>query len=230
LPHSDLFYNSEKAVHTTYNHINANGLKQLTSSRRTMAVINHLLDYLSPDDLILDLACGYGRVTIPLAKMEFNIKGIDLSIELLTEATYLASQSHLPLEFTYGSMLQLQKYYKINSFTKIICLWLSFNHLLTQSDQVQAVNEIYHVLQPGGFAIIEMLNGELPAVKRELQLFGQGEHNRVQPMDLHGTIFHYYIHNKASFSAICDQSFFSDYNVRIGDFGYESRLLAFLYK
>ena len=75
---------------------------------------------------------------------------MDLSDELLQEAKIQAENANVSINFRTGNMLDLRNYYPPKSFTKVICLWLSFNHLLTELDQVTCLNEIYYVLQPGG--------------------------------------------------------------------------------
>ena len=39
-----------------------------------------------PDDVLLDLACGTGRIAIPLAQAGIEVTGIDLSREMLAKA------------------------------------------------------------------------------------------------------------------------------------------------
>ncbi|MFX1538828.1 MAG: class I SAM-dependent methyltransferase, partial [Promethearchaeota archaeon] len=178
--------------------------------------------------LVLDLGCGYGRLTIPLRIQGYQICGLDLSPHLLADARTNTRKTKLDIEFKQGSMLDLP--YKNETFDKIICMWLTFNHLLTKFDQVVALNEMYRVLKPGGLAIIEMINGELELIKRELQAIGRGENNRVKPTSINNIVFFFYIHNETTFRRICEQSNFQEFYIKIGEFAYEPRILGLLYK
>lgn len=221
------FSNSTYASNLTYDQLGAEGLAGITSMPRTLRTVDYLLKYIRGTDKILDLGCGYGRVSLPLASRGLNVTGLDLNPTLLTEAQKKASQlKDIELSFVQGSMLALP--FRKQSFDLIVCLWLTFNHLLTKEDQLQALNEIYRTLSPGGMAIVEMTNGEHPSTQHQLRSEGEGEDSKVLPILIHDFIFYYYIHTTTSFQELCHQSDFTDYNVQVTDFAYEPRLVAIL--
>jgi len=84
---------------------------------------------------ILDLACGYGRVAIPLAKAGYDVTGIDITPNLVDEARLNAGTEGVKVRFDIGSMTSLP--YPDDSFDRIICLWSSFNYLLTKNSQIK---------------------------------------------------------------------------------------------
>src|SRR5215216_1102863 len=53
---------------------------------------------------VLELACGSGRLTIPLAKGGVNITGMDTSEEMLNVAKLKASKSGASIRFIQGDM------------------------------------------------------------------------------------------------------------------------------
>ena len=61
----------------------------------------------SPDVQILDVGCGYGRIAIPLAELGYQIKGLDLSPQLIAEAQEEATKRGLDIEFSVGSMTEM---------------------------------------------------------------------------------------------------------------------------
>lgn len=58
---------------------------------------------------ILELCCGSGRLTIPLAK-EFNICGVDNSSSMLERAKLKAAKEELDIEFIEADMRTLHKF------------------------------------------------------------------------------------------------------------------------
>ncbi|MFX0095152.1 MAG: class I SAM-dependent methyltransferase [Candidatus Hodarchaeota archaeon] len=212
----------------SYNEFKAEGLKQITNDSRTKNSITALEKYLAKEDIILDLGCGYGRLTIPLKDQGYHICGVDLSEILIEEAKREAKKVDQAIEFKVGSMLNIP--YSDEKFDKIICMWLTFNHLLTKHNQIQALNEIYRVLKAGGAAVIEMINGESDSIKRELKESGIGEDKRIRIENINGVEFHFFIHDKKTFRRICELSSFQEFYIKSGDFGFESRLVGLLYK
>ncbi|MFX0063269.1 MAG: class I SAM-dependent methyltransferase [Candidatus Hermodarchaeota archaeon] len=218
----------ERASNKSYNDLGVDGLKRITNDHRTGNTIIALEKYLTKEDFILDLGCGYGRLTIPLKIRGYRICGLDLSPHLLADARANTRKMKLDIEFKKGSMLDLS--YENEIFDKIICMWLTYNHLLTKHDQMVALNEMYRVLKPGGLAIIELINRELESIKRELQVIGRGENNRVKPTTINNVVFYFYIHNENTFRRICEYSNFQEFYIKVGEFAYEPRILGLLYK
>ncbi|MFX1251037.1 MAG: class I SAM-dependent methyltransferase [Promethearchaeota archaeon] len=218
----------ERASNKSYNDLGVDGLKRITNDYRTGNTIVALEKYLTKEDLLLDLGCGYGRLTIPLKIRGYRIYGVDLSPHLLADARANTRKLKLDIEFKKGSMLDLP--YENGLFDKTICMWLTFNHLLTKHDQVVALNEMYRVLKPRGLAIIEMINGESETIKQELQVIGKGEDNRVKPTTINNVVFFFYIHNETTFRRICKLSNFQEFYIKVGEFAYEPRILGLLYK
>ena len=51
------------------------------------------------DAKILELCCGTGRLTIPIAKDGYNIKGVDYTLSMLERAKEKAFQAGLKIDF-----------------------------------------------------------------------------------------------------------------------------------
>jgi ubiquinone/menaquinone biosynthesis C-methylase UbiE len=127
----------------------------------TKKELSYLIKFLNKNDKILDVGCGYGRFTIPLAKLGYNIQGIDITPTLIKKAKQDAKKEKVNINFKVGDMKKLP--YKENSFNKIICMWSVFIELSKKKDQLMAIREMKRVLVTKGFALIEM---PVPVTKR----------------------------------------------------------------
>jgi SAM-dependent methyltransferase len=118
------------------------------------AFIDNLIQYFqfSTDDLILDLACGKGRHAIYLNSKDFNVVGLDLSLQNIEyarkhESNRLRFFVH-DMRFPWG---QEQFDFTLNLFT-------SFGYFETPGENQQAINAIASDLKPSGKLLIDFLN------------------------------------------------------------------------
>ena len=91
--------------------------------------------------LVLELACGTGRITLPLAE-EVSIIGLDLSESMLDLARKKARDKGLDIEFIQGDMTDFELNRKFNL---ILMVGNAFAHLETlmpetKEDEVVVVN------------------------------------------------------------------------------------------
>lgn len=178
---------------------------------------------------ILDLACGTGRTTIPLALAGYNVYGIDLSPTLVCEAKKRLKGKGFPQSLIKkGSMLAIPA--PADSFDRIVCLWTAFNELLEKQDQIAALNEMERVLRPGGIAFVDLVNGELKNIKEALAARGTGWRKKVASWDIEGVKHTSFFHDRDSLARICHLSRFSDFEVRFMNLNRKRRLIAFLKK
>ena len=102
---------------------------------------------------ILDLACGTGGSTLPLAARGYKVWGLDISGEMLASAREKAQRQGLPVEFMEADM---------RSFTlpRPVDLAVIFqeglNYLLTPGDVREAFASVYRALVPGGLFIFDL--------------------------------------------------------------------------
>jgi len=219
---------SEHISNKFYEDLSANGLATLASSRRTKDNLKLIKSLSKKSDKILDLACGYGRLTIPLAKAGYDIIGIDLAQNLILEAKFQAKKQGLKIRFDVGSMTRLP--YKPEFFDKIFCLWYSFDHLLTKSEQVKALNEMYRVLKFGGLAFLEVSNGERKKYVKKLKEEGTGKDKRILG-EVFGDVKNLsYKHSRQTLRAVCEKSKFKRFSVRFMNSHGRRCIVAELYK
>jgi ubiquinone/menaquinone biosynthesis C-methylase UbiE len=96
---------------------------------------------------VLELGCGTGRVTLPIARRGIEIVGLDNAPPMLAIARRKATKESLDLTWVEADMNGFQ----LNcSFGLIIIPYRSFLHLLTDADQASCLAAIRSHLVPGG--------------------------------------------------------------------------------
>jgi SAM-dependent methyltransferase len=111
---------------------------------------------------VLELGCGTGRVTVPLAKAGFDLVGVDNSAAMLALARSRVACSGLAERPGPGSVQLMQMDVQALEWTARFVLALfplnGFLHLTTVQDQVAALRGIHRALAPGGLLIIDLPN------------------------------------------------------------------------
>lgn len=125
----------------------------------------HLVTQIAPQR-VLELACGNGRVTLPLAeaavKHGFEVVGLELVPEMLAAANRRRSdaapetQAHLTLRE--GDM---RDWKAEQPFDLIVTPCSSICHLLTLDDQLAAFRCAFGNLTPGGRFIVDVTMADL---------------------------------------------------------------------
>jgi|SaaInlLV_10m_DNA_2_1039722.scaffolds.fasta_scaffold28275_2 ubiquinone/menaquinone biosynthesis C-methylase UbiE len=192
------------------------------------AQLQFLKNHLSKDQKILDLACGYGRLTIPLAQAGYKVEGIDLVPSLIKKAKELTQEENLKIKFKIGDIRDLAC--KENSFDAVICMWSSFNHLLTQKDQIKSLKEILRVLCEKGIAIIDLPYFRKPT-KEMLQL-GEflDDENHLFKREFRGVETILFLHSKQSLEKVLKAAKIETYKIKYVDIGGKRRLVLYLWK
>ena len=153
-----------------YNELGFEGMSKLKTEKRTNDELSYLKNFLKVGQRILDLGCGYGRYTIPLAEMGHDIEGIDITQSLVVKARSAAKERNLVVKFTVGDMRSLP--FLDKSYDVAICMWSTFSELSEAVDQKRAIEEMMRVLKDKGFALIEVRNNRKSGVDRKYQIEG----------------------------------------------------------
>jgi len=188
------------------------GYKWLSSRKSPMITdieISYLTTILRKDEKILDLACGYGRLSIPLASMGHQIERVDITPAFIEKAKKEAKRGRLDIKFRIGNMKDLP--YRDESFDSVICMWNAFSELAIKQDQLKAVQEIYRVLKNGGNAIIEVRN------HRSCRLIEENFIDGFVAMPS-------YNHTRGSMKHLMELSGIKSFRIFIDEFGERKRL------
>ena len=107
------------------------------------------------DARILELCCGTGRLTIPLAKEGFDITGVDITASMLEKATIKAAEANLNIKFIEADMraLDLPQQYDL-----IFIPFNSIHHLYTNDDLFQTLQTVKKHLKKDGLFIFDCFN------------------------------------------------------------------------
>ncbi len=187
---------------------------QWLSLRKSSVITENELTYLTgllkKGWKILDMACGYGRFSIPLAAMGYRVEGIDITPVFIEKAKEEAKKRNLNIEFRVGDMKSLP--YEDSSFDSVICMWNAFSELAQEQEQVCTILEIYRVLKKDGLAIVEVRNHRS---SRLVEANVIDEHEAMPS----------YNHTRGSMRRLMKLSRLEDYEVFIDDFGGRNRLI-----
>lgn len=123
-----------------------------------------------PQDVVLDIGCGLGRLTRALADQAGRVIGLDVSSEMIERARRL--NAHLDnVQFIHGDGESLSG---IAEESIDICVsHVVFRHIPDPAIILGYVTDSARVLRPGGFAVYEFSNAGAPHVHRFSQRFGR---------------------------------------------------------
>ena len=103
-------------------------------------------------ELVLDLACGTGSMTIPLAERGYDMIGVDGSADMLSEA-YARAMGRERLLFLQQDMRSFELYGTVGAVT---CCLDSLNYLLTSEDLNACLGLVHNYLDPDGVFLFDV--------------------------------------------------------------------------
>jgi 2-polyprenyl-3-methyl-5-hydroxy-6-metoxy-1,4-benzoquinol methylase len=120
-----------------------------------VAYIEHFIKEKScrMDSQVLELACGTGNITIPMALKGYKITAIDRSVEMLSQAQQKAGDLNLDVNFLQQDMLNLQLQKQYNT---ILCLCDGINYILEPKDLKAFFQKILSLLSEDGVFIFDI--------------------------------------------------------------------------
>ena len=103
---------------------------------------------------VLDLACGYGRIALPLAELGYRMTGFDLSSVLLDRARIATEQAGADIEWQQGDMRELPAGWS-GRFDAAINIFSAFGYFDQPDENQRVLEAVADVLKPGGVFIID---------------------------------------------------------------------------
>ena len=103
---------------------------------------------------ILELACGTGNITIPLAKKGYDIAGIDISEDMLGLALEKSEKIGVPLVLLEQDMVELD--FDLYDLDCVLCACDGFNYVTSLKDLNKIFDKIYELLKPGGVFVFDI--------------------------------------------------------------------------
>ena len=98
-------------------------------------------------EAVLELGCGTGRVTIPIAQAGVEVVGLDNAPAMLDIARRKAAAAGVDVRWVTGDM---RTFRLDRRFGLVIIPFRSFLHMLTDADQQACLSRVYEHLLPGG--------------------------------------------------------------------------------
>ncbi len=133
---------------------------ELNSDVDYMALATYLKDVLEKNTIgtvktIVDIGCGTGNVTIPLARYGYEMVGVDLSPEMLSVALDRADDAGVSdkIQFVMQDMTELNLYAPVDA---VVCTLDGVNHLSNRQALVTCFQAVYNALRPGGMFLFDL--------------------------------------------------------------------------
>ncbi len=129
----------------------------LASPEATRQQVEGIISYLDlrPGASVLDLACGYGRIAIPLAQRGLQVTGLDLSDVLLGQARTAAREAGVQIRWHQGDMREIPWN---DEFDAVISVFTSFGYFADDRENLRVLERVRRALKPGGLLLIDVMN------------------------------------------------------------------------
>lgn len=138
-------------------HALAASYDRLTNDVDYEATVEFYMEILRREGLrprtVVDLACGTGSVTKILAEKGYDVIGVDISEEMLTEAQQKVQDMEHPPRFVCQS---LQRLYLPRGVDMAVCALDSLDYITDPADCAEAIRRTYKALNPGGIFIFDV--------------------------------------------------------------------------
>ena len=122
--------------------------------RDIAALVDGLVkEFSSFDEVGVDLACGTGTLSRELCSLGYEMIGVDLSEEMLTEARRIAAENDQDITFVRQDMRELELW---GAADFIVCCLDSLNHLSGLDDLRKTVERASMFVCDGGLFIFDV--------------------------------------------------------------------------
>lgn len=105
---------------------------------------------LQPNNLVLDLMCGYGRHTLELARRGYAVTAVDNLDAYITEIKEKAKAENLPIDAVAAGALDVSLH---QQYKAILCMGNSFA-FFNREQAISLLDKVADHLEPGGVFII----------------------------------------------------------------------------
>jgi len=110
---------------------------------------------------VLELGCGTGRVTIPIARAGVSVLGIDRASSMLV----VASKRAAGITCVDWVQTDMRAFTLSLRFGLIFVAYRGFQHLLSQADQRACLRRVFAQLLPGGRLALNIVNPAAHGIK-----------------------------------------------------------------
>ena len=103
---------------------------------------------------MLDMPCGFGRLTLPLARRGLAMTGVDLTPSYLAMARRSARREKLDVRFLKCDMRRIEFHEEFDAALN----WFSSFGYYSDEENLLCLKKVYEALKPGGRLLIETAN------------------------------------------------------------------------
>ncbi len=135
----------------------------LDAARREAEFIDRALA-LPAKASVLDLGCGFGRHSVPLAALGYRVTGLDASSSMLSAARRLAAEQRVEVNWIEQDMRELSG---LGPFNACVCLYTVFGYFDDATNEA-VLRAVADLLAPNGPFLLDVSN--------PLSLISQGPH------------------------------------------------------
>jgi SAM-dependent methyltransferase len=102
---------------------------------------------------VLDCACGTGQHLLMLSRLGYDVRGSDVSAEMLAVCRANLQRRGVDVETRCCDYRALETVWH-QRFGAVVCLTQSLNHMLTHGDLIAALTSMRRCIAPGGVMIL----------------------------------------------------------------------------
>ncbi|MGG2027789.1 methyltransferase domain-containing protein [Gottfriedia sp. S16(2024)] len=159
---------------------------------------------------ILEVAPGPGYLSIELAKMGFDVTGVELSPDFVSIEKNNAKEANVLVDFKEGNASNLPC--DDNTFDFIVCS-AAFKNFM---DPVKALSEMYRVLKPGGTSLIIDMNYNATAedIEGEIRKTEMNGFDKYYVKFAFKTFLKKGAYTKENFEMLINETEFKNYNIK----------------
>ena len=103
-------------------------------------------------NVLLDLACGTGTMAEEMAKLGYDVIGVDYSCGMLSQAMDKKMEHGLAIQYVQQDMRELDLYSTVGT---VISVCDSVNYILEEEELLQVFHLVNNYLYPGGIFIFD---------------------------------------------------------------------------
>jgi len=103
---------------------------------------------------VLDIPCGMGRLTIPLARMRLLMTGVDLTASYVRRARRYARQEAVDVRFVCKDMRNIAFEAEFDAAFN----WFGSFGYFSDAENLRFCRKMFHALKPGGKFLVEGMN------------------------------------------------------------------------
>ncbi len=124
---------------------------------------------------ILDLCCGAGRYSIELAKVGYEVTGIDLSEDLIKTAHKNTAKNGLRIDYHIRDMRDIRF---VNHFDGVVNMFTSFGYFRKDEENTRVIGAVYKSLTESGWFVLDFMNKE--STLEKLQPYDESVSNGIK--------------------------------------------------